>query len=188
MIIGTILANNAHVPIGFVKSLIAVKEYTFITQEGPSIPTNRNEVFERARFENESLLFIDSDMVFTPTDVKTIEKHLESKDIVTGVYAMGFPGFPPALFKKFGGVYKLAEPEKELFELDGCGAGFLGISKKVIKTLLEPFTLMQDEKSGQFYGEDISFCLRAQRENFKIWCDPSVKLGHIKTHIKYYDR
>lgn len=186
MVIGTIVGHNASLPLGFVKSLLGVKEYDFITQEGPSISDNRNKVFERARFERQSLLFIDSDMVFTAKDVKQMEEDLKTMDIVTGVCVMSFPSYPASLFKKEGNSYKPTEPQKEVFEIDGCGAAFLGLSLKIVDDLTEPFTPRLDNRSGRSYGEDISFCALAQERGYKIWCDPKLQIGHIKTDVKYY--
>lgn len=173
---------------GFVKSILEAKEYTLVTQEGPSIPHNRNSVFERARLEGDSLLFIDSDMVFTPQDIKRMEKHLETHDVVTGVCVMGFPGWPPAVFDEKRRPIENIKAEDGLFEIGSCGAAFLGISKPVIQTLIEPFTPLAEEKYGQYYGEDISFCMRAREAGFRIWCDPKLQIGHIKTVIKYYGK
>lgn len=187
MIIGTPLAHSASLPLKFVQSLLQCKQYTFITQEGPSIPTNRNELFERARFEGEDLLMVDSDMVFKPSDVKTMETLLKNNDIVTGVCVMSFHSYPLSLF--FLDEHDTYKPFRnvrgEPFEIDGCGCAFLGISKKVLNDLIEPFTPIEDKKTGQFYGEDISFCKRAKETGYKIICDPSLRIGHIKTEVKY---
>ena len=182
MILGTIVANNANVPVKFVLSLLQVTKYHVVIHEGASIPHNRNAVFERARLEGESLLFIDSDIVFTLSDVKKIEKHLETKDVISGVYVMGFPGFPPAIFDS---KFHVKEPEVSLFEIGASGAGFLGISSKVIQTLTEPFT-PRPGPNGRYYGEDISFAMNAKDAGFSLFCDPTIKVGHIKPQTKYY--
>lgn len=184
MILGTIVANNALLPLGFVQSLLQVKQYDHVMQAGPSIPDNRNAVFERARVERQPLLFIDSDMVFTPSDVEQIKTDLETMDIVTGIYAMAFPSWPASIFDN---DMKLMEPQKELFEVGACGAGFLGISLKVLDLLNEPFSPRIAE-NGRRYGEDVSFCLNARDAGFKVWCDPVLRLGHIKPVTKYYGR
>ena len=43
---------------------------------------------------------------------------------------------------------------------------------------------MQVFESGEVQdmcGEDVSFCLDAQKANFEIWCDPRIRVGHEKT-------
>ena len=45
---------------------------------------------------------------------------------------------------------------------------------------------MQVFESGEVQdmcGEDVSFCLDAQKANFEIWCDPRIRVGHEKTRI-----
>lgn len=185
MLIGTITPHQANLPLGFVKSMLQV-DNEWIIQEGPSIPMNRNAVFERARIERQDLLFIDSDMVFTPQDVKRMEEMLKTHDVVSGVCVMSYDGKTPAIFKKVEGSFKATEIRNELFEIDGCGAAFLGISLKVLDTLTEPFEPVVEEKWGQKHGEDISFCIRAKQAGFKIYCDPSLNIGHIKSETKYY--
>src|SRR3990172_4516445 len=116
MIIGTPVAANGSLPMKFVQSLMQVREYTHVFQEGPSIPDNRNNLFERGRFEGDDLLMIDSDMVFTPTDVGMMKAMLEELNIVTGVCVMSFHGYPPSLFKKNErGNYFPTEPQEHLF-------------------------------------------------------------------------
>lgn len=178
MIIGTPVGHNALIHLGFVKSLMRVPEYRHVFQESCSIPLNRNLIVERAKFMQDDLLFIDSDMVFRPEDVSIMQDRLKTYDIVTGVAVMAFPGWPAAVF---GDDLKPIEVKgSELFEIKACGAAFLGISKRVLPDIFNPF-----DPIGE-HGEDISFCLRAKSMGYKIWCDPLLKIGHIKQEVKYY--
>lgn len=183
MILATIIGNNANLPYGFVKSLLSCKGYVHTFGVGLYVPDNRNNVWRVVKQKNEDILFIDSDMVFTLEDVAKIEEHLKDKDIITGLYPMGMRGYPPAIFRKEEGDYKLMTPKDVVFEVDSCGAGFLGISKRV--KLESPFTQFVNNNSGNLYGEDMAFCIKAQEAGFKIWCDPNIKLGHIKIETKY---
>ncbi len=134
MILATIIGNSANLPYEFVKSLLACQGWAHLFQVGLYVPDNRNAVWNLMKNKDDDLLFIDSDMVFSPDDVYKIEKHLKDKDIVTGLYSMRGGG--SAIFKKKE-IYELAEVEAGLFEIDACGAGFLGISKRVIDKLSE---------------------------------------------------
>jgi len=184
MILGTPVSHNALLPMDFVKSLLGVQNM-HIMEEGPSIPDNRNKIFEQARLYGDSLLFIDSDMVFTPQDVKLMEELLKDHDIVSGVCAMSFDSHQPAIFENKDGKFYPITPQNEIFEIDACGAAFLGISARVIQTLIRPFTLIEDGKGG-YHGEDISFCITAKKEGFKIFCEPKLSIGHIKSKVIYY--
>lgn len=184
MIIATITPREAYLPMRFVRSLLDLPhEYRVIFQEGPFIPDNRNSVWETARLVDQDLLFIDSDMTFKVEDVKKMEEHLKTKDVVTGVYGMSWEGNPPAVFDENRDV--VIHFPKEPFEIGSCGAGFLGISKGVIQALHQPFELIKHETYGTYFGEDVSFCMRTREAGFKVWCDPSIQLGHIKTEVKY---
>ena len=108
-------------------------------------------------------------MVFTPDHVRRMEALLKEKDVVTGLCVMSFPGYPPSVFDEH--LMPIEHFPDGLFEVTACGAAFLGISKKVLSTLTEPFTPIFNEKYGQFYGEDISFCMRARQAGFHIWAD-----------------
>lgn len=183
MILATITSYGASVPMGFAKSLMRMGAYDHIWEQGCYLDINRNNVFERARIENQDLLFIDSDIVFTPEDVKKIEEHLKTKDVVTGVCVMSFPGWPASIFNDQ--LKPMTITSDEPFEVFACGSAFMGISKKVLNDLAEPFNPI-DYSHGKKHGEDISFCLRAREAGYKIWCDPTVRVGHIKAEAKYY--
>lgn len=184
MIIATPTAHHAQLPIDFVKSLLALPHtYAHAFEESCSIPDNRNKLFELARMRDEDLLFIDSDMVFTTLDVERMEEHLKTHDIVSGVAVMQHPGWPAAIFNEE--LKTIPVLGDELFEIGACGASFLGISKKVLNNLAEPFNQI-DYSNGKKHGEDISFCLRARGAGYKIYCDPKLRIGHIKSQVKYY--
>lgn len=190
IIVATILPRDANIPIGFVKSLMEVRDYSYIVQEGPDIAMNRNKCWETAKSVGKPILFVDSDMVFTRADVERIEKHLEDKDIVTGVCVMSESekGHPPAIFSwnEKTADYDTMLPKEEMHEVDACGAAFLAISAKVVEKLGEPFNPIFSEERKEYYGEDISFCSRGKEAGFKIWCDPAINIGHIKTKVLYY--
>lgn len=175
MILTIPIGNNGLLHYQFVKSLLSCHEYKHMFAVGLYVDDNRNSAYSIAR--SQDLLMIDSDMTFTLEDVRKMEKLLEKYDIVTGLYRMGIDGMPYAIFKD----NQLMEPKDEIFEVDACGAGFLGISKRV--TLDYPFTRRFNEKTGMWRGEDMSFCDLAREKGYKIYCDPSIVLGHIKTKV-----
>lgn len=178
MITGTPVPNNTYLPIDYVKALKSLP-YEHYFEAGASVAINRNKIIERARLENESLLLIDSDIVFTKDQAKRIEHYLSRYDVICGVYKLGFPPFPPHTYKD----NQWYLPEK-LEEVDGCGGGFLGISKQVVQTVPEPFTHIEDDW-GHDKGNDVSFCERVKEHGFKIYCDPEINVGHIRPQITW---
>lgn len=181
--IGVIIQHNATLPIGFVRSLLDVKEPVYF-EEGPYLHLNRARLFEKARILNEDLIYIDADIVFTKEDLLKIKEHLKTLDIVSGVYALSYPNKPAAIFDK---SLKMIKPEKGVFEIGACGMGFIGISKRVVTNLVNPFALVHDKRTNRDNEEDISFCVNAWANGYKIWCDSSIKVGHIRTEVKYYE-
>ncbi len=68
-----------------------------------------------------------------------------------------------------------------IFEVGAIGTGFIGISQRVIKELIEPFHPLREGKV--MHGADISFCHRVRKRGFKIFCNSAINVGHIKTKI-----
>jgi GT2 family glycosyltransferase len=185
VVIGTIVPNNYFAPWEYVKSLANLK-YEFVSFEGPSIPHNRNKIVEYIYETDEDLLFIDSDVVFSERDVAKVEDHLKDLDAVTGIYHIEYSPYGASIFERIEGDYDFMKPEEGVNKIGACGAGFLGISNKVIKALgTEPFSIL---KEGEVeHGEDISFCHRLREAGFSLWCDSSIKLGHLRTVPTFYN-
>lgn len=189
MLIATITPNCAYIPFEWVKCILALPQrYSYYAVEGPSLPDNRNRVFDYAKRQADDLLFIDSDIVFTPEDVAKIENYLKNGyDAVTGVYVLGRPPYNPALFKRIAGDYELTLPMSGLNEIGACGGGFLGISKKVIAALPDnPFSNLWEGPVQ--HGEDVSFCHRLHNAGFKLWCDSSINVGQVRMFKKFYGK
>lgn len=136
------------------------------------------------------ILFLDSDMVFQPDLLKALLEDAESgKDLVTGLCFRRRPEYNPAIWKRIRmglpGESVIEEfddyPEGELFEVDGAGMAAMLIRATVLKEIFETQKALFAPIPG--YGEDVSFCLRARKAGFTIWCDSRVKVGHIATTI-----
>jgi len=176
MIIATVIPNNYFAPWDFVKSILQLPpKYDYYAKQSAVIYENRNRVWDYIQEQNQDCLMVDSDMVFTPGDVEKIEFHLESKDIISGVYVLA-DGTKAVYGEEYNGT--------RLTRIDACGLGFIGISKRV-KLDKNPFNPMK--YNGQLLGEDISFCKRLNKAGYKIHCDPAIKVGHCKVGISYYE-
>ena len=68
-------------------------------------------------------------------------------------------------------------PKDQIFEISACGFGGVLMNVPMVKAIEEKYGLPFAPMLG--FGEDISFCLRAQELGYKIWCDSRVKMGHI---------
>lgn len=176
MKIATIYPNNYFFPDKTVQSFLKVAPYYSIIQvQSHSVPDNRNRIWEK---RDDDLLFIDADMTFELEDVRKIEEHLKTYDIITGLYLL--PNESPAILKRGEKDYEFINPQKGIFEIDACGAGFLGISKRVS---LPPNPFSNIWEGALIHGEDVSFCHRAKEAGIKIWCDSDIKLGHVRIRV-----
>ena len=96
-------------------------------------------------------------------------------------------------FRKNGGVMNHETVEtmgkrKKPFTVDYTGFGWVMIENGVFEKLEYPWFApqMQVFESGEVQdmcGEDVSFCLGAQKADFEIWCDPRIRVGHEKTRV-----
>ncbi len=176
-----------------------VAETIIWLEQGLYIHRSRNEVFMRAQDKKDfdGLLFIDSDIAFTPMNVKQL---IESPyDVTTGIYLNRWNGLP-IVYNWSKGTNKrkmdailLTELGETPFKVDICGAGFLFIkrpvlerfTKSVIKRLGLPFDHIKMD--GTFFGEDMSFCYRLGQLDIPVYCDPNIRVCHVGHHVLHGD-
>ena len=140
--------------------------------------------------KSDYLMFVDSDMIFPLNSI--VKLMLSGKEIIGGLYFKKSEGSKPVAAKlNEEGMFKeIKEIPKEIFEVDAIGTGFLLIRRTVfdkftqekIEELGEPFNF-NTLKSGGEESEDWAFCRRAKALGFKIYCDPTIPLGHIGEQI-----
>lgn len=73
--------------------------------------------------------------------------------------------------------------KEELIEVSYTGMGFMLVKKGVFESMEYPWFKPIEKKIGtmvDFTMEDVSFCLRAKENGFKIYVDPTVRVGHEK--------
>lgn len=138
------------------------------------------------------LMWIDSDILFTPADFQVLLNH--DKDIVSGLYRMtGVNAFATVQewdeeYFKQNGSFKFLTPEdikdkKGLMEVAYTGFGFILVKKGVFESMTYPWFKPIEKRIGNmvdFTMEDTSFCLRAKENGFKIHIDPQIVVGHEK--------
>lgn len=150
---------------------------------GSLIYDSRNKLAKQAlAMGADVLVFFDSDMTFSADTLERLLKHIEDdKDIVSGLYFKRRPPYTPVLYKSLEANGKAEDfvdyPQNSLFKVEGCGFGCVAINTKVLYEIalscgnwFEPL---------EHYGEDLSFCYRAKQRGIDIYCDSSIKLGHI---------
>lgn len=148
---------------------------------GDSRPYKGNVTYDK-------ILWIDSDIVFTPEDV--IKAYESPYDVVTGAYIIAngdVTAYKELLGKAFTieEVLSMTEPE----EIYSAGMGFFCMKSGIFEKMSRPWFQQMRTKTivnGKEFdlpiaGEDISLCKRINDLGFKIYLDPSIKLIHQKT-------
>lgn len=188
------------VPALFAQNLAMIRkvdETAVAFQIGSLVYTSRNNLAQKAlQMEADYVLWLDSDMTFTPDLMERMFKTLKEgdMDILTGLYFRRVPPYTPTLFDKLemrGEICSWSQFDHipaEPFEVGGCGFGCV-----LMKT--DVFFDVQI-KMGNFFapignvGEDLAFCWRARQCGYKIFCDPRIicgHVGHIVVDNKFYE-
>ena len=141
-----------------------------------------NEGFDR-------VLWLDSDMIFDTDLMERLSARLdEGYDFVSGLYFTRRDPVRPVLFKSThvevleNGTrqpkadYYYDYPKDSLFEIAAVGFGAVMMTVDLIREVGKlglPFS----PQLG--FGEDLTFCRKVEGIGKKMWCDSSIKLGHI---------
>lgn len=177
----------------FAQSLATLKKVGKCTVSflmGSLIYDSRNKLAGYAvDSEADYILWLDSDMVFQPDTLermmKVLDEH-EEIDILSGLYFKRTTPFSPVLFSRLGfnaegelEWEEMKEVPDELVEVEGCGFGC------VLMRTDSLFAIAAKEQQGNWFtplanaGEDCAFCIRARENGYRIYCDPSIDLGHM---------
>ena len=179
-----------YVPALFTQSLTMLRR-TGDTQVGFEVGSlvyvARNNLAQAAiRSEADQVLWLDSDMVFTPDLLEKMQSVSKENDIdiLTALCFRRKHPFTPTIYDKMdykdGKCYFtqfLSIPE-ERFQVGGCGMAGTLMGTDVLMSVMAKYNgRLFDPLEGM--GEDISFCWRARQCGYDIWCDPSITMGHV---------
>ena len=148
--------------------------------------------------EADYLVFIDSDILFTPENLRRIFEDLRAGyDLVGGLFAVR-GGTQPSSYA-YNAVYHL---DGKINEFEYLSSGFMGISRKLLEKMVKeiplPFLHPNDlkfwpffeekqyperESEGIFLSEDYEFCEKARSVGVKTYVDSSIQLGHIGEYV-----
>ena len=150
----------------------------------------RNRLAAHA-IENEfdAVLWLDSDMT-VPNDVlRRFKAHLEQgKDYISGIcFSRRMPPNPVIYSnlqweQKDGKILSKAKPyldypKDQTFEIAASGFGCVMTSVKLLKEIWQKFGAPFLPLLG--LGEDMAFCLRCINIGAKMYCDSTIKCGHV---------
>ena len=139
------------------------------------------------------ILWLDSDIVFDGDLLVRLSKHLDDgKEIVTGLCFTRREPIKPVIYSDVRMVDVEGKqkphmttyfdyPSDSLFTVDACGMAAVLMNTDVVKRIGETYGLPFSPILG--FGEDISFCIRARKLGIDVWCDSSIKLGHIGNFV-----
>lgn len=137
------------------------------------------------------VLWLDTDMLFDADLLVRLNEVMdkENADLVTGIYFSRKPPLDPVIYSKVamrqdekGQLIKEVEkyldyPEDSVFPIAGCGFGGCLMKVDLAIKMLQTYGTCFAPLPG--FGEDLSFCLRANDMEAKMVCDSSIKLYHI---------
>lgn len=177
----------------FMQSLLSMRmpgEVRFSISCSSLIYDARNKLAEQAiEGGYDRALWLDSDMTFGADTMERLSAHLDSGiEIVTGIYFTRKSPVIPVIYDNVG-YYEangkatpmahsfMDYPRDTLVEVEGMGFGCVMMNVSLLKDIREkygnPFTPVMG------FGEDLSFCGRVVDSGRKIYCDTSIKCGHI---------
>jgi len=116
------------------------------------------------------LLWLDMDMRFGPEVFEKLAKW--DKDIVSGIYLDRY-GKNICKLKGQKEISKEKLRQGKLIKIESTGFGVLLVKAEVFKQLKRPWFEWQLGRP-----EDLDWCIKAQEQGFKIYCDPTTFLGH----------
>lgn len=133
------------------------------------------------------MLWLDSDMTFEPDLMERMIASIGDKPMLTGLCFGRRPPFKPCIYNKMElkqdgiGWEPITEnyfdyPRDSIFEVEACGFACV-IQRMDMLEAMSVFGVPFFPVAGM--GEDLSFCYRAKKLDFKIWCDSGIKLGHL---------
>lgn len=189
-------SNRGLIPATFqcILDLIARGGYEFnliCPSEGYTIAENRNYIAAKAcQHRSDYLLMIDDDMTFAPD---TLDKLVaDDKDIVGVAYhsrggsANGeIMAIAEIEAKKYINLdTEEDEKYKKTFECYATGTGIILIKCEVFHKVKRPWFEFTYKETGQCEnGEDWNFCFKAKDSGYKIYTNPTIKVGHIGERI-----
>ena len=176
----------------FVKSLAKLQSelgrrhvaYDVEIQSGTLVYFARNRLANKAINEKYThVLWLDSDMVFSEQIVEDLMD--VGKDMVCGAFVSRRPPYGPCIYTSIekNNIRQVKDFGLRPFRVDGCGFATVLTSVELLQAVTQKYgTCFQPT---DYYGEDLAFCWRVKQLGYEIWCEPTVRVGHI-AHVPVY--
>lgn len=148
---------------------------------GTLVYTARDRLAQHAvNHHFDEVLWIDSDMVFDRHLYEDLSIH--GKDMICGWFISRHYPFVSCLFRNTDPVERINDVPDDVFLVEACGFGAVLMKAKVLEDVMNNNRgkcFIPEQKTG----EDLSFCKRAAGCGYTIWCDPTVRVGHVGSLI-----
>lgn len=159
-------------------------------QVGGYVDVNRNKIVQTSLEQGAThIIFIDADMIFPDDGIMRLLEH--DKDVVGANYNIRLS--PTSVDLSGPTVKMLVDGEAvsminedfptELFKCYALGTGFMMINTRIFDKLEAPYFEAFQDKQGRHHTEDIEFCKRVNDAGFEVYCDPTIKMGHIGEYV-----
>ena len=128
----------------------------------------------------DEVLWIDSDMVFDRHLYEDLK--MSGKDMICGWFISRHYPYVSCLFSSVDPIARIDDPPDEAFEITACGFGCVLMKTKILEDVM-------NNHNGKCFlpeqqrGEDVAFCMRAKGCGYRIWCEPSARVGHVGSVI-----
>ena len=126
-------------------------------------------------------LWLDADMIFDEDILDDLQ--FCGEPFVCGVYHSRRPPHCKCTFTSLDPVVRVEEYPTRAFEIAGCGMAGVLIETKIISAVRKKFGSCFCPEPN--LGEDLAFCKRVAACGYKMYCEPSARMGHIG-HIAIY--
>ena len=130
------------------------------------------------------VLWLDSDMTFGPDILDDLL--FCGKDMVCGAFVSRRPPYGPCVYTDISDPANMIQVKNfgtEPFRVDGCGFAAVLTAVGLLAEVRDRFGTCF--RPTEQYGEDLAFCDRVKQLGHEIWCEPTVRPGHI-AHVPVY--
>lgn len=172
-----------------IKPVIASVDSTYIKNGRRKVVESLMEYDRKHKIDY--LLWIDSDMHFTPKHFFTMLEQMREADIkCLTAYYFGRQAYNPihGMYNKKEQkyIFHIDYPLDKLVRIDATGFGFFLTDFQVWRDLFKhykPHELFRTEWMGDkkqyVKGEDLVLCEKIRKLGYEIWLDTGVIVGHI---------